>query len=58
MMADAVQDVYYKVEPESQAELPHHLIARHNFYWNQFVEGMIPFHEYIEKFDIIDIILI
>lgn len=49
MMPDAMRDVYYRVESESQAELPHNPIARHNFYWNQYLEGIIPFHEYIEK---------
>ena len=49
MMPDAVRDLYYKVIYESSAELPHNPIARHNFYWNQFVEGVIPFDDYLTK---------
>ena len=48
-MADAVRDLYYGVEYESQAELPHNPIARQNFFWNQYIEGVIDFEEYILK---------
>ena len=48
-MTEAVQDLYYRVEYESQAELPHNPIARQNFFWNQFVEGIIDFEEYVQK---------
>ena len=47
MMGDAVRDLYLKVIHESRAELPHNPIARHNFYWNQFVEGVVDFEQYL-----------
>ena len=49
MMTEAVQDLYYQVEYESQAELPHNPIARQNFFWNQYIEGVIDFEEYVQK---------
>ena len=49
LMGEAVRDLYYSTEYESQAELPHNPIARQNFYWNQFLEGVIDFEEYILK---------
>lgn len=49
MMTEAVRDLYYRVEYESQAELPHNPIARQNFFWNQYVEGVIDFEEYVLK---------
>ena len=48
-MAEALRDLYYNVEYESQAELPHNPIARHNFYFNQFSEGIIDLEEYVTK---------
>ena len=48
-MAEALRDLYYNVQYESQAELPHNPIARHNFYFNQFSEGIIDLEEYVTK---------
>ena len=49
MMSDAIRDLYYRVEYESQAELPHNPIARHNLYFNMYVEGIIDLEEYVQK---------
>ena len=49
MMGEAVRDLYCRIIYESSAELPHNPIARHNFFWNQFVEGIIPFDDYLVK---------
>ena len=48
-MPEAVRDLYYSVTYESQAELPHNPIARHNFYFNQYAEGIIDLEEYVTK---------
>ena len=48
-MAEAVRDLYYNVEYESQAELPHNPIARHNLYFNQYSEGIIDLEEYVTR---------
>ena len=47
MMGDAVRDLYFKSHYESQADLPHNPIARHNFFWNWYNEGVIDFEQYI-----------
>ena len=51
-MQEAIRDLYYRIEYESQAELPHNPIARHNFFFNQFDQGIIDFEEYIQKANI------
>lgn len=47
MLPDAIRDIFYKLVYESRAELPHNPIARHNFFWNQFNEGVIDFEQYL-----------
>lgn len=47
MMGDAVHDLYFRVIYESRAELPHNPIARHNYFWNQYAEGVIDFEQYL-----------
>lgn len=49
MIGDAVRDLYYRTEYESQAELPHNPIARQNYYFNLFDQGVYDFEEYIER---------
>ena len=47
MMGDAVHDLFFKTIYESRAELPHNPIARHNYFWNQYNEGVIDFEQYL-----------
>ena len=49
LIGAAVRDLYYRTEYESQAELPHNPIARQNFYFNLFNEGVYDIEEYIER---------
>ena len=49
LMSEAIRDLYYKVEFESQAELPHNPIARHNFFFSLYNEGVIDMEEYVDK---------
>ena len=49
MIGEAVRDLYYRTEYESQAELPHNPIARQNYYFNLFDQGVYDFEEYIDR---------
>ena len=49
LIGEAVRYLYYRTEYESQAELPHNPVARQNYYFNLFDQGVYDIEEYIER---------